>query len=229
MSRTFLSNIWPSLHVSDIPLPKAKLISSIYDEDSNDIAAIISDAIWDCINKGIPSLILPSFITALCKFQNVSGPYKEMMALKLEINVAYVNAYCEEKTLSQAQYELRKKHAWHQTRPDTVRTQAWHGQTQAWHTPSCSPRQLSGGPYALGGGPNTCPGQQAQGHIRVNTVKAAQADCLAELPDRPTVCTQSTNLPVKQHIMSFMTSHQVAHHRLFRVADHSFGESSLSW
>ncbi|CAL0303637.1 unnamed protein product [Lupinus luteus] len=46
-----LSNIWPSLHVSDIPLNKAKLISSIFDEDTIDIGAILSDAIWECVNK----------------------------------------------------------------------------------------------------------------------------------------------------------------------------------
>nr|CCH47199.1 hypothetical protein [Lupinus angustifolius] len=104
-----LSNIYLSLHVSDIPLPKSKLISSIYDEDSIDIAAVISDTICDCINKGTPLIILPSFITDLCKFQNVSGPYKEMMALKSEINHAYVTKNCKEKTVSKAQTELRKK------------------------------------------------------------------------------------------------------------------------
>ncbi|CAL0305122.1 unnamed protein product [Lupinus luteus] len=105
-----LSNIWPYFNVSYIPLPKAKLISSILDEDSIDIAAIISDAIWECVNKGTPSLILPSLITDLCRFQNVSSPFKEMMALKSEINDAHVNIFCKEKTLSQAQSELRKKH-----------------------------------------------------------------------------------------------------------------------
>ncbi|CAL0301782.1 unnamed protein product [Lupinus luteus] len=105
-----LSNIWPSLHVSDLPLNKAKLVSSIFDEDTIDIGAILSDAIWECVNKGIPSLILPSLITDLCRFQNVPGPFKEMMALKSEINDTYVHTFCKEKSISQAQTELRKKH-----------------------------------------------------------------------------------------------------------------------
>ncbi|CAL0319976.1 unnamed protein product [Lupinus luteus] len=62
-----------------------------------------------------------------------------------------------------------------QTRPDTVRTQAWHGQPQAHHTPSCSSRQLSRGVCALGGESSTMPDQQAPGQLKVNTVKVAQA------------------------------------------------------
>ncbi|CAL0310767.1 unnamed protein product [Lupinus luteus] len=60
-------------------------------------------------------------------------------------------------------------------RPDTVRTQVWHGQPQAQHTPSCSSRQLSGGVCALGGEPSTRPNQQAPGQFKVSTVKVAQA------------------------------------------------------
>ncbi|CAL0301753.1 unnamed protein product [Lupinus luteus] len=52
-----LSNVWPASHISDLPLTKAKLISSIWDGDSVDIAAIISDALADSIARGASSLI----------------------------------------------------------------------------------------------------------------------------------------------------------------------------
>ncbi|CAL0317074.1 unnamed protein product [Lupinus luteus] len=93
-----------------------------------------------------------------------------------------------------------------------VRTQAWHGHPHGQHTPSCSSRQISEGACAPSAGPSTMPDQQAPGQVRVSTVKAAQAGCLADQLDRPASCSLGKTWRPSQAMMSSMTSPQVAHH-----------------
>ncbi|CAL0314772.1 unnamed protein product [Lupinus luteus] len=104
-----LSNVWLVSHISDLPLTKPKLISSIWDGDSVDNAAIILDALASCIVRGVPSMILPSLIDALCRYQEIPNPYDEVMALKTEVDTYYINKHCKEKSVSHVQAELKKR------------------------------------------------------------------------------------------------------------------------
>ncbi|CAL0316765.1 unnamed protein product [Lupinus luteus] len=69
----------------------------------------ISDALAECIVKGVPSMILPSLINALCRYQEIPNPYDEVMALKTNVDTYYINKHCKEKSVSHVKAELKKR------------------------------------------------------------------------------------------------------------------------
>ena len=78
-----LSNIFPSDHNSDLPLPKCQLVYAILTQVSVHVAQLISDAMYQFAGitpprhpvdpeKSNMALGFPTLITGLCQFNGVS-------------------------------------------------------------------------------------------------------------------------------------------------------------
>jgi len=98
-----LSNILPSNHNSDLPLPKCQLVYAILTQVSVHVAQLISDAIYQFVGitpprhpvdpeKSNRALGFPALITGLCQFYGV--PVTPTKLIRPPINRAFIEKYC---------------------------------------------------------------------------------------------------------------------------------------
>ena len=98
-----LSNVLPSDHNSNLPLPKCKLVYAILTRMSVHVAQLIVDAIY--LFAGMPptrhpldqdksnrALGFPAFITGLC--QSFGVPDTPSLVIRLPITRAFIEKYC---------------------------------------------------------------------------------------------------------------------------------------
>ncbi|XP_057428053.1 uncharacterized protein LOC130721305 [Lotus japonicus] len=111
-----VTNMLPSSHVSDLPLTKACLVYSILEQDSVNIAAVISDHLAKCIGNGVKSMIFPALIHELCKLHNVPMNADNELPLQYPITAAYIQQNCKENDLDTAKAEFARK--LHETQPE---------------------------------------------------------------------------------------------------------------
>ena len=98
-----VSNILPSDHNSDLPLPKCQLVYAILTQVSVHVAQLISDAIYQFEGTGPTrhpmdperynrALGFPALITGLCQFYGVPiAPSKVIRSLNTR---AFIEKYC---------------------------------------------------------------------------------------------------------------------------------------
>ena len=98
-----LSNILPSNHNSDLPLPKCQLVYAILTQVSVHVAQLMSDAIYQFVGitpprhpvdpeKSNRALGFPALITGLCQFYGV--PVTPTKLIRPPINRAFIEKYC---------------------------------------------------------------------------------------------------------------------------------------
>jgi len=98
-----LSNILPSDHNSDLPLPKCQLVYAILTQMSVHVAQLIADAIY--LFAGMPptrhpldldksnrALGFPALITGLC--QSFGVPVTPSKVIRSSITRAFIEKYC---------------------------------------------------------------------------------------------------------------------------------------
>ncbi|KAL3033785.1 hypothetical protein AAZX31_02G155600 [Glycine max] len=101
-----LSNILPSDHNSDLPLPKCQLVYAILTRMSIHVAQLIADAIYifACMtptrhpldpDKSNRALGFPALITGLC--QSFSVPVTPSKVIRSPITRAYIEKYCTQR------------------------------------------------------------------------------------------------------------------------------------
>jgi len=98
-----LSNVLPSDHNSDLPLPKCQLVYAILTRMSVHVAQLIADAIYLFVgmpptwhpldpDKSNRALGFPALITGLCQAFGV--PVTPSKMIQLPITWAFVEKYC---------------------------------------------------------------------------------------------------------------------------------------
>ena len=98
-----LSNILPSDHNSDLPLPKCQLVYAILTQVSVNVAQLISDVIYQFAGitparhpvdseKSNRALGFPALIMGLCQFYGVSVTPTKL--IRPSINRAFIEKYC---------------------------------------------------------------------------------------------------------------------------------------
>ena len=98
-----LSNILPSDHNSDLPLPKCQLVYAILTQVSVHVAQLISDAIYQFAGivrtrhpvdpeKSNRALRFHALIIGLCQFYGVSVTPSKL--IRPPINRAFIEKYC---------------------------------------------------------------------------------------------------------------------------------------
>ena len=98
-----LSNILPSDHNSDFPLPKCQLVYAILTQVSVHVAQLISDAIYQFVGitpprhlvdpeKSNRALGFPALITGLCRFYGVSITPTKL--IQPPISRVFIKKYC---------------------------------------------------------------------------------------------------------------------------------------
>jgi len=98
-----LSNVLPSDHNSDLPLPKCQLVYAILTRMSVHVAQVIADAIYLFADmpstrhpldpdKSNRALGFPAFITGLC--QSFGVPITPSKVIRPPITQAFIEKYC---------------------------------------------------------------------------------------------------------------------------------------
>ena len=123
-----LSNILPSDHNSDLPLPKCQLVYAILTQMSIHVAQLIADAIYQFVGmvptrhpvdpkKSNRALGFPTLITGLYQFYGVSVVPSKV--IWLPITRAFIEKYCTSRNrsnLSRISCQRQMHHRRHERR-----------------------------------------------------------------------------------------------------------------